>query len=280
MTPKIAILAPGIMGAAIAARMVSRGVRVSTLLSGRSEQTVERAKLAGMLAVDEGDIADVDILLSIVPPAEAMALARQLAPVLSAAARKPVYVDCNAINPESAALVAAVIEPTGCPFVDGSLIGMPPREGYEGPTLFVSGLEANRVVSLTQCGLNVRKLNGPVGAASALKMCYGGITKGLIAIGSAMMLAAVRAGADRALLDEMGRSQSGLLAGFSRSIPDMFTKSARWVPEMREVSAMLGPERPEGEMFEAIARLYERLANDEREARQEIAMLEGLFSNR
>jgi 3-hydroxyisobutyrate dehydrogenase-like beta-hydroxyacid dehydrogenase len=280
MTPNIAILAPGIMGAAIAARMVSKGVRVSTILSGRSEQTVERAKAAGMLPVTEGDIAEVDILLSIVPPAEAMAIARQLAPVLSAASRKPVYVDCNAINPESAALVAAIIEATGCPFVDGSLIGMPPREGYDGPTLFVSGLEANRVVSLTQCGLNVRKLNGPVGAASALKMCYGGITKGLIAIGSAMMLAAVRAGADRALLDEMGRSQSGLLAGFSKSIPDMFTKSARWVPEMREVSAMLGPERPEGEMFEAIACLYERLANDEREDRQEIAMLEGLFSNR
>lgn len=279
MTPTIAILAPGIMGAAIAARMVSRGVRVSTILSGRSEQTVERAKAAGMLAVDEGDIAEVDILLSIVPPAEAMALARRLAPVLSAAARKPVYVDCNAINPESAALVAAVIEPTGCPFVDGSLIGMPPREGYEGPTLFVSGREANRVVALTQCGLDVRKLNGPVGAASALKMCYGGITKGLIAIGSAMMLAAVRGGVDRALLDEMGRSQSGLLAGFSRSIPDMFTKSARWVPEMREVAAMLGPERPEGEMFEAIARLYERLANDERGVRQEIVILEGLFSN-
>lgn len=280
MIPTIAILAPGVMGAAIAARMVSRGVRVVTLLTGRSEQTVQRARAAGMLDVDEADIAQVDILLSIVPPVEAMALARRLTPVLAAAARKPVYVDCNAINPESAAQIAAVIEATGCPFVDGSLIGMPPRDGYDGPTLFVNGAEASRVEALAQYGLGVRLLQGPFGTASALKMCYGGITKGLIALGSAMMLAAVRAGVDRALLDEMGRSQSGLLAGFSKSIPDMFTKSARWVPEMREVSAMLGSDRPEGEMFEAIARLYELLAKDERGDRQDIAMLEGLFSGR
>lgn len=280
MTPTVAIVAPGVMGAAIATRMASHGVRVATVLTGRSDQSVQRAQAAGMHAVDEADLARVDIVLSIVPPAEAMALAQRLAPVLTTTARKPVYVDCNAINPESAARIATVIDATGCPFVDGSLIGMPPRDGRAGPTLFVSGAEASRVEVLAEYGLAVRVLQGPVGAASALKMCFGGITKGLIALGSAMVLAAVRAGADRALLDEMGRSQATLLAGFSKSIPDMFSKSARWVPEMREVADMLGADRPEGEMFEAIARFYERLAKDERSDRQEITMLEGFFSGR
>lgn len=277
MKPTLAILAPGAMGAALAARLVAGGADVVTVLAGRSPRTIERALAAGMRDVQMAEISNVDAVLSIVPPAQALPLAQRLAPVLAAGARKPVFVDCNAINPQTVARLQDTIEPTGCDFVDGSLIGLPPREGYDGPTLFLSGAKAPRIADLAPYGLKAHVLDAPVGAASALKMCYGGITKGMIALASAMMLASVRHGVDRSLLEEMGRSQAALLAGFSKSIPDMFGKAARWIPEMQEVAAMLGTEQAEGRMFEAMASFYERLAQDQASDGREIRMLEGFF---
>jgi 3-hydroxyisobutyrate dehydrogenase-like beta-hydroxyacid dehydrogenase len=277
MKPTLAVLAPGAMGAALAARLVAGGADVVTVLDGRSAHTIERARVAGMRDVPLARIPDADVVLSVVPPSQVLPLAQRLAPALAAAAHKPVFVDCNAVNPQTVMRLQSVIEPTGATFVDGSLIGMPPREGYGGPTLFVSGAQASRLAALTPFGLKVHVLDAPVGAASALKMCYGGITKGMIALASAMMLASVRHGVDRALLEEMGRSQAALLTGFSKSVPDMFGKAARWVPEMQEIAAMIGTEHPEGRMFETIAHFYERLAQDQAADGREIQMLAGFF---
>ena len=44
-------------------------------------------------------------------------------------------------------------------------------------------------------GLDWRIIDGPVGAASGLKMSYAGITKGTTAIAAAMLLGAARFGA-------------------------------------------------------------------------------------
>lgn len=277
MTPTIAIMAPGGMGAAVATRLVQQGTEVVTSLAGRSDRTVERARAAGMRPVEEAALAQADILLSIVPPDGALPLARQLAPVLQAADRKPLYVDCNAVGPETVAEIAAVIGATGCPFVDAAIIGLPPKPEYDGPTFFASGPDAERFAVLVAPYLRIRAIDGPVGAASALKMCYGGITKALIAVGSAMMLAAVRAGTDKALLEELGRSQPALLTGFTRSIPDMFGKAGRWVPEMNEIAAFVGTGTAEGQIYGAIARYYERLAADQRGEGKEVAALDALL---
>src|SRR5215467_614435 len=119
MTPTIAIVAPGAMGAGIGQRLASHGVRVLTSLTGRSDATAARARESRMNPASDEEIAAADFLLSILPPGDALALAQRFAPVLAAASNaKPVYVDCNAINPATVEQVAAIIAPTGCPFVD------------------------------------------------------------------------------------------------------------------------------------------------------------------
>jgi len=105
-------------------------------------------------------------------------------------------------------------------------------------------------------------MDGPVGAASALKMCYAGINKGLIAIGSAMILAAERAGAGDALWTELEHSQAQLLARYGRAIPDMFSKARRWAPEMEEIAGFAAADPAAAQAFHAFAALYERLADD------------------
>lgn len=276
MKPVVAIVSPGVMGASLAARLVANGIEVLTTIEGRGPATAERACAAGMTAVSRSELLRSDILLSVVPPAEAENTARELAALYERAADKPLYVDCNAVNPDTVRQIGSILEGAGGTFVDGSIIGMPAREGYGGPAIFLSGPGAAKAGRLSDYGIQTRVLDGPVGAASSLKMAYGGITKGLIAIGSAMMLGAVRAGVADDLREEMARSQPNLLAGFSKSIPDMFPKAGRWVAEMEEIAMFLGTDTPQGRMFGQIAALYADLASPG--AEPDIAALRGFFS--
>jgi hypothetical protein len=115
---------------------------------------------------------------------------------------------------------------------------------------------------LAQLGMDMRFLDGAIGAASALKMSYAGITKGLTGIAAAMILAATRAGAAPALREELVKSQPALLKRFSTGLPDMFPKAYRWVAEMREIAAFAESGSGASEVYEGLALLYEALAKD------------------
>jgi 3-hydroxyisobutyrate dehydrogenase-like beta-hydroxyacid dehydrogenase len=249
MNPVVAVIAPGAMGAPVAKCLVEHGLRVLTSLQGRSAATVARAGAAGMAAASDDEIAGADFILSILPPGDALPLAQRFAPALAARNGKPVYVDCNAVSPPTVARIAAVIAPTGCPFVDAGIIGAPPRPDYGGPTFYASGPDAPRFALLGQFGLKVRPLEGPLSAASALKMSYGGITKGMTAIAAAMFLAANRGGSADALFLELKESQPQLLAWLSRQVTGMYPKAYRWVAEMEEVSDFAGDNAASKDMY-------------------------------
>src|SRR5258708_19189623 len=134
MSITIAVVAQGMMGSGVGRGLHQRGAEVRALWGGRSAASAERARRAGMKpAADETALLDgADFVLSILPPGEAENLARQLAPALSALAKKPIYVDCNAISPQTAERVAAIVEPTGAKFVDGGIIGGAAAAGRRG----------------------------------------------------------------------------------------------------------------------------------------------------
>jgi 3-hydroxyisobutyrate dehydrogenase-like beta-hydroxyacid dehydrogenase len=267
----IAIIAQGAMGAGIGRRLSQNGATVLTSLAGRSAASAQRAAAAGMREATAAGIAAADIFLSVLPPAEARACAAWLAPALAAAPRKAIYVDCNAISPATATEVAAIVAPTGAAFVDGGIIGGPPREDGYTPVLYVAGPEAELLAPLRDHGLDVRVTPGPIGAASALKMSYAGITKGLVALSSAMMLAATRAGAAEGFRAELARSQPQLLAWFGRMVPPMPDKAYRWVGEMEEIADFTGPEA--AAIYQAIAGFYESMAADQAGPREKAAAL-------
>ena len=263
MPHTIAIISPGAMGSAVGARLHAGGATVLTSLAGRNAGSASRAGAAGMEPADDARIAGSDIVLSIVPPRDAAALAERLVPALEKSAHKPIYVDCNAVDVRTVRRVEALIVPTGARFADAGIIGGPPKPGEVGPTFYLSGEAAPELSVLAQLGIKTRMLDGPVGAASALKMSYAGITKGLTAIGAAMILAATRAGVAEALHEELAASQPQLLAGFARAMPDMYGKAYRWVAEMREIAAFIGRDQPEHAIYEGMAGLYEHIAADE-----------------
>jgi 3-hydroxyisobutyrate dehydrogenase-like beta-hydroxyacid dehydrogenase len=260
MPPRTAIVAAGNMGSAVARRLTEHGVEVFTCLEGRSEASRVRAAAAGMVDVELAWLGEVDLFLSILPPVDALALARQMAPILGP--RHVVYVDCNAVSPATAQAVADIVTAAGCPFVDAGIIGPPPSGEGDATRIYASGEHAQRFAELARYGLHIPVLDGPNGAASALKLSYAGISKGITALGAAMLLAATRAGAADALRHELELSQSTVLAGLGRSIPNMYSKAYRFAGEMEEIAAFIGEGRPEAEIYRGMAGLYERIAAD------------------
>jgi 3-hydroxyisobutyrate dehydrogenase-like beta-hydroxyacid dehydrogenase len=90
MSIVVAIMAQGTMGSGVGKRLHESGAEVRTLLSGRSAESAERARAAGMQPMEDerAMLEGADFFLSILPPGEAENLARRLAPALLGAAPK------------------------------------------------------------------------------------------------------------------------------------------------------------------------------------------------
>src|SRR2546421_4588793 len=261
MAEKIGIIAMGEMGSAVARRLHERGATVITQLAGRSAASAARAERAEAIPVSTDDefVAQSDFILSIVPPGDAVALAERLAPALKRAARNIIYVDCNAVSPQTAERIGEALGDTGCVYVDAGIIGPPP--GPNARTIFyASGPGAKKFERLTDRGLSIRVMDGPNGAASAMKLSYAGITKGCTAIGAAMMLGATRGGTADALLQELSESQPMLLNWMRGFVSRMPPKAYRWVAEMEAIAQFQGDDPPAKAMYLGIARFSAQIA--------------------
>lgn len=273
MSTTIALFGAGAMGSAIGRRLVESGASVITFLEGRSEATVERARSAGLVAAPLSAFAEADIILSIVPPAEALDVADLIGPVLRESVRKPAFVDLNAVSPKTMEKIAESLAPSGAKVLDGSIIGGPPVSGKAGPVVCLSGALAGEPELLSRFGLKIRPVKGPVGAASALKMCYAGINKGITGLSAAMLLAAARSGSGEALKVELAESQAEHLKRLRRSVPDMLPKAYRWVAEMEEIAEFLGPDDPAALIYRGMAGVFQTIADDRNGSQELIATL-------
>jgi len=261
-TIQVAVLGLGAMGSAVAGRLVAGGIDVLTVEEGRSEASRKRARDAGIRAGAWSDLAAVDIVLSIVPPAQARSVAAGVA-AIPARKQGRVFADCNAISPQTMQSVAMLFATTADQIADAGIIGAPPKD-QQGPVIYLSGPGAQAVSVLKESGLDMRVIDGPIGAASALKMSYAGITKGLTALGAAMMLAATRSGAAAALAAELAASQPQLLAWLTRSVPGMLPKAYRFDGEMSEIADFLGDPAQGAGIYDGMAQLYRAIALDGR----------------
>jgi 3-hydroxyisobutyrate dehydrogenase-like beta-hydroxyacid dehydrogenase len=243
------------------------GARVLTTLKGRSAASAQRVKRAELEVIDDEDglVCAAGFILSIVPPGQASAVADRFRAALGRALEKPVFVECNAISPPTVKRIAASLSPSECPFIDAGIIGGPPPPGRidKGPRIYASGPESKLLLGLRKYGLDIVVIDGPIGAASGLKMAYAGLTKGMIALGAAVVFGASREGLASALHDELARSQPNLLSLLEARVPDMFRKAYRWVDEMGEIAEFLGSAGAGATIYEGAARLYAQISADQ-----------------
>jgi len=253
----VGILSPGDMGHAVGQRLREHGLRVIANLSDRSERTRQLASKAGIEEVSsyEALVKEADIVLSILVPAQAGAAAQAVADSLNETGAEPLFADCNAIAPQTTRQIGRVVEDAGGRFVDASIIGPPPRR--EGTTRFyASGTHAKQLARLNEYGLDVPVVSERIGDASAVKMCYAGLTKGLTALCTELLVAAEALGVRRALLEEYGTSQAAMLQRMEGGLPGMPPKSRRWVGEMEEIAATMASVGLTPKFHEAAADMY------------------------
>ena len=261
----VAIVGAGEMGAAVGRRLRESGARVMTSIAGRSAESVERVRDAGLEVVDDNDslVRDANFVLSIVPPGVAVEVADRLRDPLARAQSKPAFVECNAISPATCRRIRDLLGTTT--FIDAGIIGGPPVAGTKdpakGPRFYASGADAHLLTRLSHFGLDIAILDGPVGAASGVKLSYAGLTKGFTALCATMMGAAERDGLADALRAELARTQPGFLARIDRAIPDMRPKAYRWVAEMRQIAEFVGAPEDGATIYEGAAHLYQRIAD-------------------
>jgi len=250
----VGLLHPGEMGAAVGRLLSGPGETVLWASAGRSAATAERAQAAGL--EDAGDIGEVcrrsEILLSICPPDAALDVARE------AGGFTGIYVDANAIAPDTAREVGAV-QPR---LVDGGIVGPPPT-GAGTTRLYLAGGETAEVVALfSGTNLDARAISDKVGAASALKAAYAGWTKGSAALLLTVRELARAEGVEEALRAEWRLSIPALeerLAGAERSAR---RKGWRWIGEMEEIAhSMAAQDLPAG-FHQAAAEVFRRAAEE------------------
>jgi 3-hydroxyisobutyrate dehydrogenase-like beta-hydroxyacid dehydrogenase len=236
MNKTIGVVSPGDMGHSVGARLVENGLRVIYCSEGRSERTRSLANSAGIEAVPMyADLVNqAEIVLSILVPAAAQEAAVLIAQAMQTTQTKLLYVDFNAIAPQTAQEIEHIITQAGGAFQDGSIIGGPPRGDYT-PRMYISGGNSEKLAFLNDYGLNLISISTRAGDASALKMCYASLTKGSTALYLTLMTAARALGVYEPLIEEFQKSQSSRLQSIEQGIPRVTVKARRFVGEMEEM---------------------------------------------
>jgi len=254
----LGVLHPGEMGSSVAAAAKSRGTRVVWAADGRSDASRARAEAEQL--EDVGDLARLlavsDVVCAVCPPHAALDQAHAVARL----AYEGVYIDANAVAPETSREIGRVVEAAGATFVDGGIIGPPARRA--GSTrLYLSGERAESVAALfRESALDAITLDGPAGAASALKVCFAAYTKGSTALLTAIRALAIHEGVDDALVGEWSTSLPDISARSEGGARGVARKAWRFAGEMEEIAATFASAGLPDGFHRSAADLYERLA--------------------
>ncbi len=258
----VGVVSPGDMGQAIAGRIKESGLAVHVALDGRSERTKSLARAAGLADCGSMEklVATCELVISVINPGEALAVAREVAAAMKKTGRKIAFADLNAASPQTARDTDALIRAAGGLFIDGGIIGPPPRGEKDKPRIYVSGPNAYLFEQINHPNLLVRVMSERIGDASGVKMCYAAMTKGTTALAIELLVAARRLGVDQALEKELRDSRSDVFDWQMKSLPTVPPKAYRWVPEMEEIAktfAELGMTR---RIFEGATDMYAYIA--------------------
>ena len=258
---RVGVMSPGDMGQAVAIQLKAQGLNVFTALERRSERSRVLAREAGLTDVGtvERLVAECDVVLSIMDPGAAVDFARAVALALRTTGHHTLIVDCNAIAPDTVHEISDLIKQAGGRFLDAGIIGPPPR-GKAKTNFFASGPGAADLEQLAGPQLIVHVVGEGIADASALKMCYGALTKGTQALWLEVLIAAERLGIARLLEQQLQQSQAERYGWALSQFPILPPKAYRWVPEMLEISKTLGTTGMTPKMFQGAADIYRFVA--------------------
>lgn len=236
---RIAIIGAGDMGSGVAAELLKNGFNVTTCLKGRSQRSRELAERAGIRDVGDNEtlVGQADMLLSIIPPSAAMAVAREIMPLIRETTSKALYVECNAVAPSTVREIAKIAANHEVDFQDAGIVGTPPRASRLPVRFYTSGPHEDALRLIATERIDVKPLGTEIGRASAMKMVYASLNKGTNALRAAAILTAQQLGVSDELREELAHSLPEVHEAMRIRMPNIACDAARWTGEMREIAA-------------------------------------------
>ena len=259
---KIGIMSIGEMGFHWAKLLKSHGVEVLTYDKDRGEVSRKRAENAGVTSLPSMTalVREAELIVSIVVPFAAKRVAAKVAKAALKAGRQDLlFLDANAISPMTADDITKTLVPAGVKFVDGCIIGAAAKMG-KGTIVYVSGPDAARLRDLELFNIPIKVLGPSTNQASAFKVVYAGLTKGLQGLFCELLMGARHFG----LLDEI-RAQyeasfPGLLDKVSSSVVALRIHAARRAEEMDELKRTFSHHGMKSFMAPAVQKVLEAIA--------------------
>lgn len=159
----------------------------------------ERSQVSGCATVAEA-LADSSLVFCVVTADQALIAARQ-----AAASIRPgtLYLDCNSCAPGTKRRAADVIEKAAGRYVDVAIMAPVHPALHRVPMLLSGPHAAAALEALAALDMQAKIAQGPVGAASSIKMVRSIMVKGLEALMVECVLAGRRAGVDEPVLDSL-----------------------------------------------------------------------------
>jgi 3-hydroxyisobutyrate dehydrogenase-like beta-hydroxyacid dehydrogenase len=225
-----------------------------------------------ILPSDVDLVNSADIILSLVPPREALATARRIACAYTYANRgerpPPTYVDLNATSRATAEAIAALFQdslsmgrPSGPRFLDGAV--------FTGPRIAVSGPPPVSLDPAVEKALNIRCVGDKVGQASTLKMCVATVTNGLRALALLSFTTAARNGMANELEGEL--AEVGDVLAFAQSgLKELPAKAWRWGDEMRNIGDAHVETGFEADVFQGCEDIFRFVAEEMESGRNRV----------
>ncbi len=236
----IGILYPGEMGSAFGRLLCECGFRVITTVVGRSARTKCLCEQAGLTVV--ASLLEVlqrsDVVISLVPPATALSVAREVAALLEGSTRTLLYIDANSISPMTVAQIAEVLCDVPVDFVDAAIFGLASQLRQRG-TLYLSGPRAKELSDQFALIMRVKAVGDFPGQASALKMIVSGIPKGLSALFIETMLLAEEMDLADQAIEACDEIYPSIMEVIRRMLPTYPQHATRRCEELKEVEATM-----------------------------------------
>lgn len=238
----VAVMSPGDMGHNYGIALKKAGFRIITCLADRSERTKALAAKAEFEDVPSLDdlVREADLVLSIMPPANAVGVAEEIALAMKRTGETPHYVDCNAISPDTSKRASGPVTDAGANYVDGGIVGPGPGTRERPTSMYVSGPNAAAIEDISGPHIDVINLGPEIGKASAAKMCYAAITKGSWTLYTTALVAAEALGVSEQVHTALKSSRPGIWDDIEKMLPRLPLDAGRWVGEMEEIAQAMG----------------------------------------
>lgn len=258
--PIIALLFPGDMGTQIAKVLIKNNYKVITAGEGRSPRTLQNIKDIGISDVGslQNSVEQADIIISLTSPEGSLDVAKNTISCLKSTVNRPVYIDLNSNTPEIALAIEKLFSSVGVQFVNGAVMGAS-KDIPNHATLVVSGIHRNLFINPFSEIFKIKDAGEKTEAASAYKLLFSMVNKGMNALFFETMTAAAHFG----ILDELNESLQEFLPGtyqdLIKTTPTYPQHIFRRIDEMKGLTEMLKNENLPHIISSGIAETFERV---------------------